>query len=216
VRVLLAVCGVAVAAFAAVVVSAREQGTEDASGTRPASTPEWTYGQYARVADSIERDRDALVDRGIFLEGSGVGNHCVFVSLSNPTEPNVAYIRHRYPKTCVEPRPLGPIDACLPTRVRADRGPVKVPDVLDLGLAEASRRILAADLTFTASCPGRKRNVEWVPQNPADQLVRVTAQCPRAGERVRAGSEIALLAQTQLPGGFNHYVGTAGACDSGP
>ena len=87
-----------------------------------------------------------------------------------------------------------------------------VPDVGDLGLVEASRRVLAAELTFTASCPGQGGNGEWVPARPADDLVRVVAQCPHAGRRVRRGTEVARQARAVLPGGFTYFIGAPGPC----
>jgi len=92
---------------------------------------------------------------------------------------------------------------------------VTVPDVGDLGLVEASRRVLAAGLTFTTSCLGRARDAEWVPSNPADQLVRVVAQCPHAGMRVRRGTEVALQARAVLPGSFSYLAGTSARCVDG-
>ena len=35
---------------------------------------------------------------------------------------------------------------------------------------------------------GRARNAQWVPDEPADELVRVLAQCPEAGQQVRPGT----------------------------
>jgi hypothetical protein len=174
-----------------------------------------TYGQLARLVERISRDREFLEAQGVLLEMAGVGDGCAVVWLRNPTAPNVAYVQRRFPGTCVEPRPGGPIHACVSHRSATRGGPITVPDVSDLGLLDASRRVLAAGLTFTTTCLGRARNVEWVASDPEDQLVRVVAQCPRAGERVRRGTEVALQAQAVLPGGFRHSVGASAGCVDG-
>jgi hypothetical protein len=45
------------------------------------------------------------------------------------------------------------------------------------------------------------------PSTLPDTLLRVSAQCPAPGERVRAGTEVAIQARAVLPGGFEHHVG---------
>lgn len=204
----------ALAATAMIVAAAVTRGDELVRRTaKPAKPTKPTYGQLAREANRLFEDADALAAEGIFLESTGVGNDCVFVSLSNPTGPNVEYVQRRYARTCIEPRPMGPGDFCDGRPAEVVRsGSVRVPDVRDLGLAEASRRVLAAGLTFTTTCVGRHRNVEWVPVNPPDELVRVTSQCPRASRRVRRNTEVALLASATLPGGYEHHVGAASGC----
>jgi hypothetical protein len=184
--------------------------------TAPPRAPAATYGQLARLADGIDRDREALATEGVFLDAVGVGDGCAFVSLFNPSAANVAYIHRRFPGACVDPHAGSVADLCDGVRRGSTRdGPVIVPDVGELGMVEASRRVLAAHLTFTASCPGSVRTVEWVPARPADDLVRVVAQCPRAGQRVRRGTEVALQAETVLPGGFGYVVGAPGHCEDG-
>ena len=207
---LMIICVVVVAIFA---ISRADDTDQRPVRQRPAKP---NYGQLARVAERINQDRVVLATKGIVLEGAGVGSGCASVSLANPTTPNRAYMQRRYPGVCVEFRPMGAMSFCdgtVPENAR--NGQVKVPDVSDLGLAEASRRVLAADLTFTATCPGRSRDVEWVPSGPADELVRVVAQCPRAGERVRRGTEVALQARATLPGGFEYSIGSSGGCAHG-
>jgi hypothetical protein len=203
-----------VSAFAVLVAAmlfARASATDDEPAPRVRAKP--TYGQLARLVERIDRTREAFAADGIFLEAAGVGDGCAVVSLLNPTVPNVAYVKRRFPGTCVERRPWGIADVCDPTGANSTRnGPVVVPNVRDLGLVEASRRVLAAGLTFTATCLGRARNVEWVSIRPADELVRVVAQCPRAGEHVRRNTEVALQARTVLPGGFDYLVGPPGRC----
>jgi len=200
------------AALVATIIFGRANGTEDEPASRAPARP--TYGQLARLVERISRDRDILAAQGVFFESAGVGASCAVVWLLNPTAPNIAYVQRRFPGVCVDPSPMGPIDACPDTiRGMTRGGRVTVPDVRELGLVEASRRVLAADLTFTTACLGRARNVEWVPANPADDLVRVVAQCPRAGEHVRRSTEVALHAQAILPGSFAHVVGTSRRCD---
>jgi hypothetical protein len=204
------ICVVLVALFA---ISRADDTDQRPVRQRPAQP---NYGQLAHVSERINQDRVALETKGIFLEGAGVGSGCASVSLANPTAPNRAYMQRRYPGVCVEPRPMGEMSFCDGTVPESARGGhVKVPDVSDLGLAEASRRVLAADLTFTATCPGRTRDVEWVPSGAADELVRVVTQCPRAGERVRRSTEVALQARAILPGGFEYSIGSAGGCAHG-
>lgn len=200
---------IAFVGLAAAIIFVRTDRAEREPARSPAKP---TYGQLARLVDRIDRDREFLATQGILLETAGVGADCVMVWLANPTSPNVAYMRRRFPKTCVERRPMGPISGCFSTRGVTRGGPVIVPDVGDLGLVEASRRVLAAGLTFTTGCIGRARNVEWVPSNPADRLVRVVAQCPRAGQRVRRGTEVALQAKALLPGSFNYLAGAFVGC----
>jgi hypothetical protein len=203
-------------ALVAIFALSRADDTDQPSARQRPAEP--GYGQLARVAERINQDRVALEIKGIFLEGAGVGSGCASVSLANPTAPNTDYMQRRYPGACVESRPMGAMSFCDGTVPEFARGGhAKVPNVSDLGLVEASRRILAADLTFTATCPGRARDVEWVPSGPADELVRVVAQCPPAGERVRRGTEVALQARATLPGGFEYSIGSAGDCahDSG-
>jgi photosystem II stability/assembly factor-like uncharacterized protein len=155
--------------------------TSDEGSTRTAPA-KLTYGQLAQIAERVDRDREVLADQGVLLETAGVGDGCTFVSLLNPTAPNIAYMQRRYSNLCVEKRPLGPLDGCVTGRGLVRRGPVIVPDVRDPGLAEASRRLVAAGLSFTTGCIGDARVDEWVPSNPADRLVRVTSQCPRPGQ----------------------------------
>jgi hypothetical protein len=201
-----------VAGLAALAVGVVYVGVDTTEDERAPAAP--SYGQLARLVERVVGDEEALARHGIYLEGAGVGDSCTVVHLLNPTAPNIGYVEQRYPGACVEPRPLGPSDDCAPAERHAPRaGPVTVPDVDDLGLVEASRRVLAASLTFTTTCLGRARDVEWVPLGPADGLVRVASQCPRAGERVARGTEVALQARGVLPGGFEHFVGVLGRCD---
>jgi len=92
---------------AAIIFAAAERKPEPRASAKP------TYGQLARIAERIDRDREFLATQGVFLEFAGVGSGCVLVSLANPTAPNVEYMKRRFPKVCVERRPVGPIDACL-------------------------------------------------------------------------------------------------------
>jgi hypothetical protein len=87
-----------------------------------------------------------------------------------------------------------------------------VPDVRDLGLAEASHRVVAAGLSFTTDCIGQGRVDKWVPNNPADRFARVLSQRPQAGQRVRRRTEIALEANAILPGSFTYRTGAFVGC----
>ena len=210
---LLILCAAVVSA--AVLVRA---GDDEAPAAPTSASAKASHQQLERVADAVTRDRDELAAQGVFVEFSYVEDGCAVVSLVNPTAPNIEYVQRRYRGACVARRRMGPIvgGGCFgavrpPTR----GGSVRVPDVQDLGLVEASRRVLAADLTFTTTCLGRARNAQWVPDEPEDELVRVVAQCPEAGQQVRPGTEVALRATTTLPGAFPFTVGPSGKCVDG-
>jgi hypothetical protein len=213
-RVAFAVFLAAGVVVAAAVIFIGESDSKKSGLPRP-SARKPTYGQLARIVDRVDRDREALAAQGVILETAGVGGGCVVVSLSNPTAPNAAYMRKRYPHLCIERRPFGPIVACTSSRGEARPGSVVVPDVRDLGLAEASRRVVAAGLSFTTGCVGQGRVDEWVPVNPADRLARVVSQCPQAGQRVRRSTEIALGANAVLPGSFTYRTGAFVGCADG-
>jgi hypothetical protein len=205
-RVALVLLVAALAALAAAVVFVRAQDDEPAQAPRATATP--GYEQRARLSERISRDREKLADQGVFLVGVTLEEVCARVALLNPTPANVAYVEARYVGACVAAEPAAPAKTCGDTPRELTRdGRVSVPDVRDLGLAQASRRVLAADLTFTAGCLGDEQTTVWAPGGPADELLRVVEQCPRPGERVRAGTEVALEATATLPGGFRHRVG---------
>ena len=63
-----------------------------------------------------------------------------------------------------------------------------------------------AGLTFTTACLNDAKTTRWTPSAVPDLLVRVAAQCPAPGEKVRRGTEVALDANVELPGGFVHAI----------
>jgi hypothetical protein len=142
--------------------------------------------------------------------GTGPQNRCIEIELANPTAPNIAYLRRRFgPRVCVDLKAGGRLDDCgglsgsrLPT------GSATVPDLRDLGIYEASRRAVASGLGYTVAC---LRDNNKQPKRPTryspEQLVRITTQCPRAGERVPPGTAVALNGVALLPGGFTYKVG---------
>jgi hypothetical protein len=164
-----------------------------------------------RLQARILQQRDRLARQGIYVESTGLpARPCVAVSLANPSAPNVAYVRHRFGRdVCVEKEPTGPVQACAAyISPPVARGPVIVPDLTGLGLYEAERRAVAHGLTYSVTCLGDKRTE---PRRPSilrpEALVRITAQCPRAGERVSKGAEVGLDGKAILPGGFVFPVG---------
>ncbi len=215
-RIALGLLVAALAAFAAVLVFARTSDNEEA--TLPQATPTPGYEQRTRLVERITRDQDALVDDGLFVTRASVGEDCVNVALANPTEPNIAFLERRYPGTCVASEPAARQKTCSEgERTLARTGAIEVPDLRDLTLAEASRAALAADLTYTADCLGTAAAEPWTPAAPPDELARVVEQCPRPGERVRRGTEVALDAVVVLPGGFRQRLSALdeGACRDG-
>lgn len=215
-RIALVLLVAALAALAAVLVFARTSDNEDA--TLPQATPTAGYEQLTRLAERITRDEAALVDQGIYVTKVGVGESCATVALANPTRPNVAFVERRYPSTCVASAPAARETTCTQRERPLTRdGAIEVPDLRDLTLAEASRAALAADLTYAADCVGAGATEPWRPIGPPDELARVVEQCPRPGERVRRGTEVALDAVVVLPGDFRHRISALddGACRDG-
>lgn len=151
-------------------------------------------------------DWDALARQGIYVIGTGQSDGCVDVELLNPTRPNIDYIRARYgPHVCVARKPGGYATGCAGYDVSPRRGPIAVPDVRGLGLYEAELRLVAAGLTYTAGCLGNRERTPVKPSRyEVRALVRVSAQCPHAGQPVRRGTEVAIAYVAILPGGFRH------------
>ena len=206
----------AIAALAAVLVFARTADNEEAA--LPQATPTPAYEQLTRLVERITRDADALVDEGIYVTRAGVGDGCATIALANPTRPNVAFVERRFPGTCVASEPAAREKTCTQGKRPLTReGAIEVPDLRDLTLAEASRAVIGADLTYSSDCLGAAASEPWRPTGPPDELARVVEQCPRPGERVRRGTEVALDAVVVLPGGFRHRISALddGACRDG-
>jgi hypothetical protein len=206
----------AIAALAAVLVFARTADNEEA--TLPQATPTPGYEQLTRLVERITRDEDTLVDQGIYVTKAGVGEGCATIALANPTQPNVAFVERRFPGTCVASEPAAREKTCTQRERPLTRdGSITVPDLRDLTLAEASRAALGADLTFATDCLGAAATEPWTPDGPPDELARVVEQCPRPGEDVRRGTEVALDAVVVLPGDFRHRISALddGACRDG-
>ncbi len=197
---------------------------EEPAPTAPRATATPSYEQRARLSERITRDRAGLAEEGIYLVGVTLDDSCARVSLLNPTPANIAYVEDRFPGACVADGAQAVEKTCSEDARGLTRpGTVEVPDVLDMRLSDASRRVLASDLVYSAQCPGDEETAGWEPSGPQDEQLRVIAQCPRPGERVRAGTEVALDAAVLLPGGFQHRIGaldeaatgTASPCSDG-
>jgi hypothetical protein len=205
-RVALVLLVAALAVLAAAVVYTRVE--DDAPEPAPRATATPSYEQRVRLSERVTREREGLAAQGIYLVGVSLEDACARVALLNPTPANVAHLETLYPGTCVSTEAAAVPKTCrTTTRPLTRDGDVEVPDVLDLRPQDASRRVLADDLTFTLACLGDGETAPWQPRGPQDALLRVTAQCPRPGERVRPGTEVALHAAVVLPGGFEHRVG---------
>ena len=211
------VAGLAVAVGVALASSGEQRADEDVL----------TRAELYRLQDRIDAQWDALAREGVYVLSTGQpGESCVAIGLANPTRPNIRYLQDRFgPHVCVRRKPAGLAQACSGYAAPNLRtGPITVPDVRDLGLEEASRRLLSNGLTFAIHCLGDvERKVKHSPRHSPDQLVRITKQCPRSGELVPAGSEVALEAKAILPGGFEfkqsaltrYNTGTTKPCADG-
>lgn len=216
-RVALVLLVAALAALAAAVIFVLEPGQDEpAPAPRASATP--SYEQRTRLSERITRDQDGLLEQGIYVMGTNLGEACVSVALANPTAANREYVERRIPGTCVAREPAQRPETCQDEqRTLTREGPVTVPDLRDLTLAEASRVLLAEELTYAADCLGEAKDTPWTPVGPPDELARVVEQCPRPGEEVRAGTEVALDAVVVLPGDFRHRISALddGACRDG-
>ncbi len=106
------------------------------------------------------------------------------VSLMNPTPANVGYVEQRYKGACVHNEPAVPEKECgETTRGLTRSGKVTVPNLFELGLVEASKRVLSDDLVYTTGCLGEQKTEPFSPSIAPDTLLRVSAQCPAPGER---------------------------------
>ena len=213
-RVALVALVAALAALAAAAIFVLEPGKDEPAPAPKAATP--SYEQLTRLVERISRDEDALVGQGIYVMDAGVGEGCATVGLVNPTEPNIAYVERRYPGACVASQTAQRPAACADRTGLAPHGAVTVPDLRGATLAEASRRVLAEDLTYSTACLGDAKAEPWAPVGPPDELARVVEQCPRPGEQVRRGTEVALDAVVVLPGGFRHRVSALGGAGETP
>lgn len=124
---------------------------DDASAERP------TRGQLYRLQDRIDRQSDALARQGIYVMSTGQpAELCVAVDLANPTRPNIEFLHRQFgPNLCISRVPSGLAQSCTGrVQVRLRSGSVRVPDLSDLGIYEAARRVLASDLTYAEGCLG--------------------------------------------------------------
>lgn len=164
-----------------------------------------------RAHDQLERAwmSGALDRAGIFVTVlESPSERCVPVSLLNPTKPNVEYLQHRFGSALCVDRGGGLVGcpAVFAAPVRAGR--VVVPDVRGLGVYRAERRLVARGLTYAVGCRGEgKSRPKRPPRYSPQALVRVTRQCPRAGERVPPDTEVGLDASAVLPGGYRVRFG---------
>jgi hypothetical protein len=192
-----------------------------ATGDGSASRPTPSRAQLIRLQDRINRRWHALGRQGIYVMFTGqLAARCVSVELANPTRPNVAYLRQRFgPWVCVDRKPASPAIACPGySAPPLPQGPAVVPNVNDLGLEEAERRVLTSGLTYTTGCHGDHRaRVRRLRSYSPDQLARVGRQCPHAGQRVPAGTEVALAGVAILPGGYRYptSAGLGSSCVDG-
>jgi hypothetical protein len=174
------------------------------NGETPARASKPSPQTLDKLQNRIDHDLDHLARLGVYVAGTGLSDGCVSLKVVNPTMPNVAYLRRSYGRAiCVETF-TAPDAKCAIVRQDVPGGSrVKVPDVADLGLYEAERHITSAQLSYTIDCPGDSRTKPLRPSRfSPDALVRITAQCPRAGEMVPRGTEVALEGWADLPGGF--------------
>jgi hypothetical protein len=178
-----------------------------ARGPSGASGP--SDAELRHIQDRINGELGRLARQGIYVQQTGLPiQRCVSLLVVNPTRPNIEYLRRRFgPHLCFD-QPERPGGACAGHgSPDTPGGTVEVPDLRDLGLYEAERRAVQSGLRYTIDCLGvdhtrPRRASRFSPE----ALVRVTAQCPRAGQHVASGSEIALEAKAVLPGGFPYVV----------
>jgi PASTA domain len=177
--------------------------TRDATSARQPSPSD--------VEGRILRERSHLAREGIYVEQTAVGKSCAEVQLANPTAPNIAYMRDRFGTgVCVSGTPSSALQACAGHVTNpVPEGSVIVPNLVGLNLYEAEKRVTSLGLTFALRCLGDRRTHAARPGRfSPEALVFITAQCPRPGQAVTAGSEVALDGRAPLPGGFEYPVGT--------
>ena len=158
-----------------------------------------------------------LQSEGIYVAYADPGPRCVYVSVLNPSPSNIALLKRRFGNgVCVDRRPGAIPDACVgsPPLTSLDSGPVKVPQLLGLGLGQMRERITRAGLTVLNPC--------WIPLSPVpgslDARLRVVGQCPAAGQHVARGTLVGFQMRARLSGGFNYSVDSGdeiGRCGRG-
>jgi hypothetical protein len=169
--------------------------------------------ELAHLSDRIELDIPALARQGVYVRTTGLTARCAWVLVDNLTGPNKAYLARRYgPGACLEQASSIPSSGCPAVGgSRNSRESKTVPDVSDLGLYEAERRLVAAGFGFSTKCPGFPDGRPSRPSRPSrfspEVLVRVTRQCPAAGAPLAAGAPVGLQAEAFLPGGHRYVVG---------
>jgi hypothetical protein len=203
-----------VSAGAALVLGLASASWAISAGTAPGPTS----ASLRHLQKQIVGQRQNLAAQGIFLVRTELNRSCLTVVLANPTRPNRNYIVQRFGHgVCVATTPDGPLQACGgPFSKKVATGTVTVPDISDLGIFQAEKRITALGLTYAVKClsdniPLARRPVRSSPE----ALVRITAQCPRPGEKVPASSTVALQGVAPLPGGFDYAIGVLDAYNTG-
>lgn len=184
------------------------------AGTAPGPTA----ASLRHLEKQIVGQRQNLAAQGIFLVGTERNRSCLTVGLANPTRPNRNYVLQRFGNgVCVATTPDAPMQACSgPFSKKVATGSVTVPDISDLGLFQAEKRITALGLRYAVRCLSdsigiARRPVRFSPE----ALVRITAQCPRPGEKVPASSTVALHGVAPLPGGFDYAIGVLDVYNTG-
>jgi hypothetical protein len=203
-RALLLVAAIVSALGLGVVVS-----LDSRTGTAQHAAP--TEAQLEHLQDRINAQLGALARDGVYVPETALAAHCVSVRVINPTAPNVAYLHRRFGTTgmCIDRAHR--TSACADLFILHHTRDVRtVPDLHDLGLYTAERRTLAAGFPFAIDCrnQGDRRPRRPAPRTP-EALVRVTAQCPRAGARAPVDTPIEITAEAILPGGFRYVVAPA-------
>ena len=183
-----------------------------ATGQLARTSPDETGASTAsleRLQDRIDRETPTLARQGVYVRTTSLEAHCAAVVVENLTAPNRRDLEQRYGEgACLRQASGPPAAACALVR-RRDTGLRKpVPDVSDLGLYEAQRRLVAAGFTFSIECPGQSDDRPIRPSRfSPDALVRITRQCPAPGATLPDGAPVALQAEAVLPGGHRYVTG---------
>jgi hypothetical protein len=181
-------------------------------GRKASATGHPSHHELARAVDRLAAKSQRLQRQGIYVVEAGPARNCVAVRLANPTPANREYLRRHVSRLlCVSHRPAGGgFEACAAAPGNRQAGAVVVPDVVGRGFENAAERAVAADLSYTYGCPGRRhRRVKRIDRRTPLAMARVTAQCPAAGEHVPPGTEMRFAGVALLPGGFDYHVGAS-------
>jgi hypothetical protein len=160
------------------------------------------------LQNTINSQLGVLRRRGVLVDHTALSGSCIRLAVINPTQPNVDYLNRRFGgRLCIDTMQTPAVE-CAPRRPNAATGEeVLVPDVRQLGLYEAEKRLLASGFAFSTRCVGvAQRTAKQPPLGSAEALVRITRQCPAAGEQAVEGSSVVLQADAVLPGGFKYAI----------